>query len=205
MKINSKYKPDLVTDAAAIDSRRNLANVSIEVYKGTTVAVATDGARLVCVPVQASQDELGMIPAAVVKAAREASKQKLLEIHGADLLDGKFLKWQQCVPDGPPRFTVAFNDELLQGLCDAMGGKSPVGNVQDALGVEDDSIFSHGIIMEIRGETDPIVIRPHDPTNKAFGLLMPMLSRITPRDSSSRWPTPSSHTKNAQSNPTKPN
>ena len=150
MRFDAKYKPEMVASA---DKDRHA--ITTPVLEGKNI-VATDGRRLIAVPIERDDGDVdGPIPGAVLEAARKAGKalgchavlarEKELEVV---LGGGKFPRpertqfpdWTQLVPGKDrPEIVLSIDPELLCGLARAMGayGKGALITLRIAVDVVD--------------------------------------------------------------------
>lgn len=86
MKISSKYKPELICSKDR--TRGVLLDANVRLVKGKPALVATDGRRLVVVPVEAEEKEFGPVPKEAIqlaRAKRQDKKQSVVKM----ILNGK--------------------------------------------------------------------------------------------------------------------
>lgn len=74
MKISSKYKPELICSKDR--TRGVLLDANVRLVKGKPALVATDGRRLVVVPVEAEEKEFGPVPKEAIQLARAKRQDK---------------------------------------------------------------------------------------------------------------------------------
>lgn len=81
MRFKSKYKPELICSRDV--TRPVLHHPNLSVVKGKRCLTATDGKRLLVIPVMAEQSEEGIVPKEALKLAREkraSKKQDMVSI-----------------------------------------------------------------------------------------------------------------------------
>lgn len=176
MKIPIQFKPELCVSKDA--SRHVLQNVMLDIHNNKTVAVATDGRKLVVVPVELEDcKEVGLVPPKALIAARAnfktkgGNKQKHGDVpvkmddltvtvkNGSKtvIFDrpvelGHFPKWEQVLPNTPVKHSIRFNVQFLYDLAKAMG--------------------SDVVTLDLYGNETPMRVTGL-PNTEAFGFLMP--------------------------------
>lgn len=166
MKIEKKYKPELICSKDA--TRPSIQETYATKHKGKPVLVATDGRRLLAVPIEVDNEkEYGYIP----KAALKFAKASLLERRSTFIqfsANGKitfsngwtmprdnqqvFPKWETVIPKEAPE-TIAINAKLLYELAQSMGCET--------------------VALHIGEKNEGIIVKPTE-NNEAFGVLMPV-------------------------------
>lgn len=167
MKIPKKYRPELIVSQDK--TRPVLNNVEIREIEGQPMAVATDGRKLVAVPVEAEKSEYGQLPPTALKFARQAMASKkqdhvVLEVSEKTVTfengwsmprqeQHDFPSLREILEKKPVKLRISFNAEFLAQMAKAFG--------------------TDNVILEFpEREMDPITVKsPHD---KAFGVLMPV-------------------------------
>lgn len=183
--------------ASTDETRPALAGVLLErLPDGSTVAVATDGHRLITLPCPELRlpvtREPVMIPAAIARKLEQASKKRpsilleaIDETHstrtrysfrnlftgesiGCDRPDGQFPAWRQVLPtQGGFRFKLALDAALLKGICEALGGK-------DVATIELDFPMDADGELRPMHDMNPMVISANMGAYGATALLMPV-------------------------------
>lgn len=166
MKLRRKYRPELI---ASKDATRFVINdLQISEHEGKPVLVATDGRKLVVVPVALEENEKGRLPKAALIFARKHANRKddiTMRLNGKVefpngwtmplLEEGNYPTWQQVVPSKESRKTrIAFNARFLYELAQAMGAEEVVlhmGDPMEAIIVEPGvSDGEFGVLMPCR-------------------------------------------------------
>lgn len=177
MKMERKFQPELVASKDVTRGTINYVHVETDDL-GKSVAVATDGKRLVVVPVELEEKEKKRCwfftrkqLAAIRKAVNPASKSTLCaKLHSkaieyGNLIErvtekvyGNYPNWQQVFPDRakhPIKMKIRLNAAYLAELQQAMGAS--------------------GVVIEIEDDIAPLVVRPIRGDSGAYGILMPII------------------------------
>lgn len=166
MKINADSKIEGIVSKDV--TRPMLNHVHLDVEK--KLAVATDGHRLVVVPVQLdAHDVTGPVGVDAIKMARKLKSKHAHELtivaNGACQIEGgptfprptldgaKFPPWEQIVPDfkcgDKGTVTVGLNARYLREIADALGSD---GAVRITIRLPEDEKDRHGILDPMRVE-----------------------------------------------------
>lgn len=172
MKIQRHYRPEAC--ASKDEDRFNLTDPYLDVEHEKLVA--TDGYRLVAVPVEIDEDDVsGYVSRELLQVGRRKSDKKVglvdirkridLQPHGIEwpvVEARKFPAWREVLPPfaegGPGTITIGLNARLLKGIADALGSEG-----QLALTVKVDQVNSA-----------PIVVRALRGSREEVGVLMPV-------------------------------
>lgn len=167
MKIKRTYRPELIVGKGKF--RPVLNDASLQTHEGKDVLVATDGRRLVVLPVTREDgDTDGAIPPKAMQIAREAAHKKdPLSIKCNGKIEfvnewtmprpnhGAFPNFAQVIPAAESRTTkVSFNAKFLYDLARAIGRDT--------------------VTLNIGGPLDAILVTPAGPADGEFGVLMPV-------------------------------
>lgn len=170
MRFDPKIKPEAF--ASKDTTRMHLVRVQLDTEN--KVLVATDGHRLIATPIaDCSDDHTGPIDPEVLHAARKAaSKQRdsdgaTLAANGCVRLSNgvthlrpgdasDFPPWQRVIPREASdiKATVCVDSEYLASLFKACGKRR--------------------VLIEVRGELDPIVFRMDGDLGETIAVIMPM-------------------------------
>lgn len=168
MKLRRKYRPELI---ASKDATRAVINdLQISEHEGKPVLVATDGRKLVVVPITLEKGEKGRLPKDALAFARKTAHRKddlTMSLNGKVefpngwtmplKLDGNYPTWQTVVPEKADRkHRISFNAKFLYELAQAMGTDEVVlhmGTAMDSIIVEPGvSDGEFGVLMPCRNE-----------------------------------------------------
>jgi hypothetical protein len=170
VKIATRYRPEACVHKD-IEERFNLVDPYLDVAAG--VVVATDGHRLVAVPVETDPNDVsGYVSRELFKIARRKVKlgPAAIEDRAEIMTTGivwpteqarEFPEWRKVVPRWdertPGTVTIALNATLLKGLADALGG---------------DGIVALTMKLD-ESESAPFLVRALGGERGELGLLMP--------------------------------
>lgn len=165
MKLKTKYRPELI--CSKDETRAVLQNAELTELDGKTSLVATDGRRLLVLPVEADSKEYGPVPPVAFKLARQHRSSKMADVVQITL-NGKvefengwtiprpeqlkFPNVKTVIPEQPPRYRVCISAKYLH-------------EIANSLGVDQ-------VILEIRDANDPLTIRAQH--EEGFAVLMPV-------------------------------
>jgi DNA polymerase III sliding clamp (beta) subunit (PCNA family) len=168
MKLDKKFKLDKIVDSTGL--RPALSYVLID---GNN-AIATDGHRLVSVPIEkeAGDEERILLSTVVFKEATKIQKSKgsMLKItkDGLALTNGKYLfdesitgtkfpNYKSVIPDGPPEFSICVSVNYLVEVLDSIALKNAIRfsfyGPTKAMRIEQDNIddgSQYAILMPVR-------------------------------------------------------
>lgn len=169
MRIAKKLRPELITSRDK--TRECLTRAELTDHKGSAVLVATDGRRLLVVPVDKEEgDTDGPIPTEALKFSRSAIRdKKTTEVQfsvngGIKFSNGwtmprpeqlRFPTWQQVIPE-KGKHSISFRAKFLMELATAMG-------------CED-------VTISFDGPNTPIYVEPSEGANGRFAVLMPIVN-----------------------------
>lgn len=165
MKIKAKYRPELICSRDG--TRPAIQETNLGIVKGKVCLSATDGRRLLVLPVEAEKKEFGRVPKEAIKLAREkrtSRKQEVVTIglNGkVELENGwtlprpmqeelKYPNVDQVIPEQCPR-KICFSAKYLHELAQAMGVDQ--------------------VILAFKDDMSPIVVTSHN--EEAYAVLMP--------------------------------
>lgn len=168
MKILWFYKPEkCVSKVKENDVLKHFFLEKANEEKG--VLNASDGKMLIRIPVDlAPGDTAGAIPVEALLSAKKVGQDGFAEIRLAKKCEIetpdtkqefsrfnylKFPNFQKVIPISKPKAVIAFDVKKLKAISDA--------------------IYSEGVVLEIRGKEEGIVVRPAS-GSAAFGVLMPI-------------------------------
>lgn len=167
MKFKTKYKPELICSKDA--SRRGITEPNVGKVKGKTCLTATDGRKLVVIPVEANESEFGIIPKDAIVLARQKRESKKqdtvsVQVNGCIQLangwtlprpnqaDFNYPNVEQVIPERRSTdHKISFNAKFLYQLAMSMGADVVMLQFQDSMA--------------------PIVITT--PGDEAYAVLMP--------------------------------
>jgi DNA polymerase III sliding clamp (beta) subunit (PCNA family) len=172
MKLKAKYRPELICSKDA--TRFVLTEPHVKVIKGKPSLCATDGRRLLVIPIEAEKSEFGTLPKDAIRLARSTRQDKRqdnlhLNLNGCITLPNgwtlprpkqedfsNFPNVEQVIPN-PDKQTcvVSFDAKLLYELSQAMGVRQVVLKFQDkgsAITVTSPREEAYGVLMPMRIE-----------------------------------------------------
>lgn len=166
MKIKAKYRPELICSRDG--TRPAIQETNLGIVKGKVSLSATDGRRLLVLPVEAEKKEFGRVPKEAIKLAREkrtSRKQEVVTIglNGKIELENGWIlprpmqeeltypNVDNVIPEHNPR-RVCFSAKYLYELAQAMGVDQ--------------------VILAFKDDISPIVVTAHN--EEAYAVLMPI-------------------------------
>lgn len=174
MKYSTRYKPELICSKDG--TRPSIEDAELREINGKPVLCATDGRRLVVIPVEeCDPSEYGRVPKKALQFAKQSRKDKRqpivkLDLNGSVKFENGwtmpreqgliFPNVQSVIPGNRQEIKVCFNAKYLYEIAQAMG----VENV------------SLGFVQQGSQVIDAIRVTAEN--EKAFGVLMPV--RISP-------------------------
>lgn len=169
MRYKAKYKPELICSKDS--TRYVLNNAEVLMLNDQPKMVATDGRRLVVIPVEADESERGPIPPQALKFARQARVSKktdtvVMGLNGSISFENgwtmprenkedrtPYPNIQNVIPEHSPTVRIGINAKQLHELAQALGDDVVILNITDAGGaikvtLQRDEAF--GVIMPFR-------------------------------------------------------
>lgn len=167
MKFKTKYKPELICSRDA--TRKAITEPNVGKVKGKTCLTATDGRKLVVIPVEADESEFGVIPKDAIVLARQKRESKRqdtvsVQVNGCIQLangwtlprpnqaDFSYPNVESVIPERRSSdHKVSFNAKFLYQLATSIGADV--------------------VVLQYRDNMSPIVITA--PGDEAYAVLMP--------------------------------
>lgn len=167
MKFKSKYRPELICSKDR--TRKAITEPNVGIVKGKTCLTATDGKRLLVIPVEAEESEFGIISKdalILARQKREDRKQDVVSVgvNGCITLangwtlprpnqsEFKYPNVEQVIPERKSTDQkVSFNAKFLY-------------EISQALGVDQ-------VVLQFQDQMSPIIVS--SPNEEGYAVLMP--------------------------------
>jgi DNA polymerase III sliding clamp (beta) subunit (PCNA family) len=170
MKFKAKYRPELICSKDV--TRRAITEPHVGKVRGKVCLTATDGRRLLVIPVDAEPSEFGTLPKdalSLARSKREDKKQEVVSIgvNGCITLangwtlpkpnqeEFKYPNVENVIPEKSRNHQVSFNAKLLYQLAQSMGVEQVILNFQDSMSailVSSPGDEAYGVLMPMRFE-----------------------------------------------------